>query len=74
MEQDLMDNRKMLRDIKTWETMHPGKKLEATKNYLQKERLFHYKNPNHVNWDKYEVQLNPVYKEAKAKLKEIEEL
>ena len=74
MEQDLIDNRKMLKNIAIWQVKHPGKKLDATKKHLQKERLFHYKNPHYVNWDKYEVQVNPIHKEAKEKLKKIEEL
>jgi len=74
---NIKENRKQERNIINWETKHPGKKLNATKNYLKKERLQMIKNDDRytINWNKLEIQAtDKIYKQAKEKLEEIEKL
>jgi len=73
---NIKENRNLVKNIIAWETKHPGKKLNATKNLLKRERLQMIKNDDRytINWNKLEIQMTDTYKQAKKMLEEIEKL
>ena len=55
-----------IQEVRKWEVSH-NVYLPAIKKYMRKESV-REKQPGYFNWDKIEVQMNSVYREAKEAL------
>ena len=59
-----------IQEVRKWEVSH-NVYLPAIKKYMRKENIRGRTEPGYFNWDKIEVQMDPVYLQAKEALNNI---